>query len=214
MKNISLEPLDAIVSNVVIDLSHWNNEVHFGLVKRDGIIAVIHKATQGVKYVDPRYETRQIAAKKKGLLWGAYHFGCNSNGHDQAEHFLKTVGNTSKTLLVLDLEYNGNNSMTLNQVETFLKTIKTKTKNPIIIYSSYYFLKKYASPFLATFSLWIASYNTTAKIPSSWNKWVLWQYTNGHKGLLPREVKGVGLCNRSKFNGSVEELKEFWLNGY
>lgn len=198
---------------MVIDLSHWNVNVNFELIKESGIIAVIHKATQGIKYVDHHYNTRRTAAEKYGLLWGAYHFGTNSNGVLQANHFLNTVGNTSKTILVLDVEYNKNNIMTQNQIKHFIETVQNKTKNTIMIYGSYNILTKYSSPFLTKIPLWIAFYGWPLKVPSGWDKWVLWQYTNGKKGPLPHRVNGIGLCDRDVFNGSVDELKYFWLNG-
>src|SRR6266478_1248793 len=56
--------------NVVVDLSHHNEKVDFVKMKADGIVAVIHNATQGLTYVDKTYATRQKAASKAGLLWG------------------------------------------------------------------------------------------------------------------------------------------------
>ena len=50
--------------NVVVDLSHPNENVDFVKMKADGIVAVIHKATQGLTYVDETYATRQKAASK------------------------------------------------------------------------------------------------------------------------------------------------------
>lgn len=203
-----------MVSNVVIDISHWNNNVDFGLVKSNGTVAVIHKATQGTKNVDPRYSTRRIAAEKEGLLWGAYHFGTNANGVNQAKHFLKEVGNTSNILLVLDIEFNRKNTMTPKQAEDFIKTIKENSRCRIMIYGSRNFLEKYSTQFLTKIPLWIASYNKIAKIPFGWDKWVLWQYTNGKIGSWPHGVNGVGLCDRNKFKGTVDELKAFWSNNY
>jgi lysozyme len=81
-----------VYANAVVDLSHWNSDVNFKLVKEDGILGVVHKVTQGLKYVDPKYAKRRKVAENEGLLWGAYHFGVGENGKDQAEHFLETVG--------------------------------------------------------------------------------------------------------------------------
>lgn len=197
---------------MVIDLSHWNVNVNFGLIKNDGIVAVIHKATQGIKYIDPFYSIRRIAAEKEGLLWGAYHLGTDSNGVLQANHFLNTVGNMSKTLLVLDVEYYQNKIMTVNQVTDFIKTVQNKTKSTVMIYGSYSTLIKYSTQFLIKIPLWISFYNSPLKVPLGWEKWVLWQYTNGEKGLGPHVVNGAGLCDRDKFNGSVYELITFWSN--
>jgi lysozyme len=89
------------VENVIIDLSHWKQGVDFKLAKEDGILGVMHKAIQGLKYVDLAYEKRRKAAEKEGLLWGAYHFAVGAEGKDQAEHFLEVVGNDSQILLAL-----------------------------------------------------------------------------------------------------------------
>lgn len=198
---------------MVIDLSHWNVNVDFGLAKSNGTVAVIHKATQGIRNVDSRYRTRRIAAEKEGLLWGAYHFGTNTNGVIQANHFLNKVGNTSATLLVLNVEPYKNKIMTQKQAEDFIKTVQNITKTSVMIYASYNTLKNYSTPFLLKIPLWIALYNTTLKLPPGWDKWILWQYTDGKKGKWPHGVNGVGLCDRDKFNGSVDKLRKFWLNG-
>lgn len=207
-------PINAVRSNVVIDLSHWNVNVDFGLVKSNGIVAVIHKATQGIKNIDSQYSTRQIDAEKKGLFWGAYHFGTNANGVNQANHFLNKVGNTSKTLLVLNIEPYKNNTMTQKQIIDFIKTVKNKTRNFVMIYGSYNTLKKYSTSVLVQNPLWIAYYNAPLKVPPGWIKWVLWQYTDGKKGLRPHKVNGVGSCDRDIFNGTVNELKLFWPNNH
>lgn len=65
LHNTSLELIDFDTSNVVIDLSHWNVNVDFGLAKSNGTVAVIHKATQGIRNIDSCYRTRRIAAEKQ-----------------------------------------------------------------------------------------------------------------------------------------------------
>lgn len=70
--------------NVIVDLSHRNERLDFVKAKKDGIVGVIHKATQGFTYVDATYSARRRAASDAGLLWGASHFGvgqlCSSGG--------------------------------------------------------------------------------------------------------------------------------------
>ena len=56
--------------NVVIDLSHHNNNVDFAKVVAAGVLGVIHKATQGTTTVDPLYAQRRGEALAAGLLWG------------------------------------------------------------------------------------------------------------------------------------------------
>ena len=45
--------------NVVVDLSHHNENVDFAKMKANGIVGVIHKATQGLTYVDKTYAKRR-----------------------------------------------------------------------------------------------------------------------------------------------------------
>ena len=93
--------------NAVIDISHHNGtHIDFGKAKNDGIVGIIHKATQGQSGTDPMYNANRTKTQAAGLLWGAYHFATGSNGLTQAQHFLTVVGNDPKVLLVLDFEPN------------------------------------------------------------------------------------------------------------
>jgi lysozyme len=57
--------------NVVIDISHHNGNVNLAKAKGDGILGVIHKATQGQTFKDPTYERNRQKAMDAGLLWGS-----------------------------------------------------------------------------------------------------------------------------------------------
>src|SRR5260221_14172356 len=96
----------ALTFNGVIDISHHNGVVDLKKAKGDGIVAVIHKATQGQAYVDPTYQGNRTKAADAAILWGAYHFGTGGDGVLQADHFIETVQPKADTLLVLDLEAN------------------------------------------------------------------------------------------------------------
>src|SRR5216117_638093 len=109
------------ISNAVIDISHFNQHLDFAAIRRSGIIGVIHKASQGLLFQDPAYKTHRAAAKRAGLLWGAYHFGTGADGVGQADAFLNFVKPTSQTLVVLDFETNPvGASMTLPGAREFV----------------------------------------------------------------------------------------------
>src|SRR5258708_30461770 len=93
-------------ADVVVDLSHHNGKVDLAQAGQNGVIGVIHKATQGTLYVDPLYHANLAQASAANLLWGAYHFGVSGDGVAQAEFFLDTVKPIAHTLLVLDFEGN------------------------------------------------------------------------------------------------------------
>jgi lysozyme len=67
-------------------------------------------------------------------------FWCQNNGKDLAEHFLETVGDSSKVLLALDIEENTNN-ITPQQAEDFVTEVINVTGRLPLIYGSSYFLK-------------------------------------------------------------------------
>ncbi len=117
-----------MIKNVIVDLSHWNQSVDFKLAKEDRILGVIHKATQGIRYIDPTYAERKKTAEEEGLMWGAYHFGIGENGRDQADHFLETIGDSSDVLLALDIEENRDGkNITPKQAEDFVDKVHEVT---------------------------------------------------------------------------------------
>lgn len=199
------------IENVIVDLSHWNGNVNFTLAKEDGILCVIHKATQGLNYVDPKYLERQKAAQRIGLMWGAYHFGTSANGKDQADHFLNTI--SAGVLHVLDVERNSQEKdiITPQNAEDFVHRIVEKTGKLPVIYGSPSFLAGFGNKeTLTKCPLWISSWGSEVILPAGWTDWVLWQYTNGVQGLEPHTVNGIGSCDRTKFNGTLDALKKFW----
>ncbi|HUN94163.1 MAG TPA: glycoside hydrolase family 25 protein [Burkholderiaceae bacterium] len=201
--------------NVVIDLSHHNQTVDFAQVKGAGILGVIHKATQGVAFVDPTYADRRALASRAGLLWGAYHFGTASDGVQQAQAFLKAVGDPTNLLLVLDFENNMTGpSMTLEEARAFVTHVQQATNRYPAFYCGQYFKELMGTgtdPILAQCPLWLAQYGPTAVVPPNWPTWTLWQYTDGAQGDGPYEVAGVGRVDRDVYNGSsAADLQKLW----
>jgi lysozyme len=200
--------------NVVIDISHHNGNVNLGRAAAAGIIGVIQKATQGQTGVDPTYKSNRRKASAAGLLWGAYHFGTNSDGVRQAESFLSVVGNDPGTLLVLDFEPNPTGpSMTLEEARAFVTHVQQETGRFPGFYSGHYIkqlLGTGSDPVLAQCWFWLAQYGPTAVVPPNWRTWTLWQYTDGAFGPQPHDVSGVGRCDRDKFNGADAQLRQLW----
>jgi lysozyme len=201
--------------NVVVDISHHNGKVDFRRVAKAGIVGIIHKATQGLKFVDPLYYGNREKALAAGLLWGAYHFGTAADSIKQADHFLCTVQPEPETLLVLDYEPNGKSTMTLAQARQFVIRVNTVTGRYPGLYSGSLIKEKLAKkridPILSQCFLWIAQYGPApTKIPPTWSTWTLWQYTDGWLGPEPHSVDGIGPCDRDKFNGGLAGLRRLW----
>jgi lysozyme len=202
-------------SNVVIDLSHHNQNLDFPRIRTEGgILGIIQKATQGVGFQDPTYQSNKAMAMENGLLWGAYHFGTGSDGIHQASYFLDVVQPDAVTLLVLDLEANPQGpSMTLEEARAFVTHLHGVTGRWPGIYSGHYvkdLLGTNQDPVLANCWFWLSQYGPTAVVPPNWATWTMWQYTDGAVGPDPHSVAGVGLCDRDKFNGDEASLRELW----
>ena len=200
--------------NVVIDLSHHNNNVDFVEIAAAGVLGVIHKATQGTTGVDPMYAARRPAALAAGLLWGAYHFGDGSDGVAQADHFLDVVGSDPTTLRVLDFESNPSGpSMSLEEARAFVTHVQSVTGKWPGFYSGHDIkdaLGTGSDPVLASCWFWLSQYGPTAVVPVNWSTWTLWQYTDGANGPDPHDVDGVGYCDRDTFNGDEAQLRALW----
>lgn len=203
-----------VVTNAVVDLSHHNAVVNFIEARADGIVGMIHKATQGTSFVDPKYLSRRPLAVGQGLLWGAYHFGTAGQPRAQAAHFLKTVKPDASTLIVLDLEVNpAGGTMGLADAEEFVRTIRSETGRWPGLYSGHHvkeLLGGNTRTDLANCWFWLSQYGPAAVVPPAWSDWTLWQYTDGKEGPPPREVKGIGGCDRDRFRGSEAALRQFW----
>jgi lysozyme len=201
--------------NVVVDLSHHNGNVDLMKAKADGIVGVIHKASQGTSLGDNKYQTNREKADTAGLLWGAYHFGTKGDGAAQADFFLSKAKPDDQTLLVLDFEPNGPSTMTLDQAKAFVSRINEVRGKFPGLYSGNLIKEKLGGkppdPVLSQCFLWIAQYGPApTNIPATWPTFTFWQYTDGKKGPEPHTVDGIGKCDRDRFNGTIENLRKLW----
>ena len=202
--------------NAIVDLSHHNTVPDFHVVKDSGILGVIHKATEGTGYVDPKYNSRRSQALDVGLFWGAYHFGTSGNVSDQVNHFLEIVNPVPADLLVLDFEPDPHTgTMTLAEAEMFVEQIHARTERYPGLYSGQAFINEQlgqnTGTILKNCFLWIARYSSRLpQVPAAFKTFTLWQYTDGNIGPEPHQVPGIGRCDRDKFNGDVEGLKKLW----
>ena len=224
--------------DAVIDLSHTCRVFDFSLARaQSGVLAVLHKATEGGDYVDPLYAERQLQAEAAGLLWGAYHYGTRMYpGAQQAANFLAAARPTPTTLLALDLEpneRNPGNTMMLDQAEDFVSAVYQATGRFPLLYThptwangGTYGRARMSlggaigsGSILANCDLWLADYRMEPELPFAWadRGWRLWQYAGddsagggGPFGPLSRAVSGVERCDRNLFAGNAIALYNYW----
>jgi len=199
-----------VMSDAVIDLNHGDKvSVDFSVVKSKGIAAVILKATQGIGFADPAFAPRLDNARAAGLLVGAYHFMDAQSPVEQMGHFLSVVGATDGILLVVDFEAYERSQPTVMQAATAVMTVKSVTGRFPVLYTGRYMLTA-PNAMLSQCPLWLAEYGSRPVCPPGWSQWKLWQHTDGHVGSAPKSVPGIGPCDRSRFAGTVDELKAWW----
>lgn len=203
--------------DTIIDIYHQNS-IDFDKVKADGIVAIIHKATEGSRYNDSEYRNRRAPAKNLGFLWGAYHFASGEDVTHQVENFLTYAQPTGDELVALDFEPSSSGrNMTLEQAHQFVLQVQNELGRPPVIYGGSMLREAVGSqsdPILATCPLWYARYSNTNMpigIPLQvWPSFTLWQYTDGDNGSPPHTVNGIGRCDRNRFVGTANDLKTAW----
>ncbi len=192
----------------VIDIYHGNVVHDFAALKAAGILGVIHKATQGAKYVDPLYATRRKAAADAGLLWGAYCFNTAEPVAAQIDAFFSHAEPDANTLMALDFEDNPHSPMTLTQARDFLTRGDAKLGRKLVLYSGNRakdLLGSKIDAFLGSHRLWLPQYGPAAKVQKSWSKQWLWQYSE--TGRLPGTD---GALDFNFYSGTPEQLKAEW----
>lgn len=98
------------------------------MIQKEGLRAVIHKATEGTEFVDSLYATHRKLAQTVDLLWGAYHLGVAGDPVGQSKHFLDHAKPNGETLLSLDFEHNPQgDSTSLDEARQFVTQVRDAT---------------------------------------------------------------------------------------
>lgn len=199
--------------NSIIDLSH-HHDIPAKKAKDSGVIAIIHKATEGLTFHDKKYHSAKAEAKALGLLWGSYHFSNNSSVAEQVKNYLAYAKPEDDEVMCLDFEHNDGKEMTLKQAEEFVTLAKSEAGRFPMLYGGAWMreqIGKNKNDILAQCPLWYRRYAPTPKaLPTQvWPTYTLWQYTDGKVGGAPISVNGIAI-DRNYFQGTESELKAQW----
>lgn len=202
----------------VIDISHHNSTSDLEQAHVFGVRGIVHKATQGLKFVDRLYAPRRGAALQSRLLWGAYHFGEGGDPAGQAKHFLDVVAPSATTLLALDLEKNLNGpTMSISEARVFIETVEREINRDVVLYAGYWTLHDQMgadADYLTRRRLWLAAYSDHPRIPAGWSNPWLWQFSgdgvNAHGVTVPGVSNPVDL---DTYAGTDAQLSAEWADG-
>jgi lysozyme len=194
----------------VIDISHHQTiPDDFEETKAAGVIAVIHKLTEGSSYVDDKVQARYYLAKEAGLAWGIYHFLRPSGDmRSQADFFISTARSLSvaddDTCYVADHEDQGVSGMQLKQ---FLDRVEDMTGHSPVVYSGHVIKEQLAgSGYRPKRRLWLAQYcDAPPELPEGVGAYWLWQFSQ------ECEVPGiVPPTDGNWFEGDTKPFLESW----
>jgi lysozyme len=201
--------------DTIIDLNHQGRP-DFAALAQGGIVAVLHKATEGATFQDPEYQTRRVLAKTQGLLWGSYHFVSGASVTDQVDNYVSHAAPAADEAICIDYEHSSSGpDMTLAQLERFVVLLTQRLGRAPMIYGGdllRHALQLNPSATLAKCPLWYSRYasDPTGIPPAVWSAFTLWQYTDGASGPQPHDAPGIGRCDRSRYDGTVQELRAAW----
>ena len=209
-----------------IDLSSHNGDVDFRKVVNAGVKFAWIKVTEGTTHTNPGFEKKFEDARKEGLIVGAYHFarpdtytGDPLDWQKEADNFLarlNTVGLKCGDLVpVVDLEQGvkTDDDYNCNWYLKWLEYVGCETRTRPVIYSARWAWQLYIMKGnndlqnkLATYPLWLASYNEGVqpeRTTDLWKKWDIWQWTGS--GTVP----GVrGRCDQNWMaGGQLDKLR-------
>ena len=127
---------------IVSDISHWDpqSEQNIEIAVKAGLVGNIVKYTQGLFGADPAAIQNMWDTYEGGVkLMGGYHFGTSADPIAQAEFFLDSIktdfaGELDGILLMLDLEANGDSTMSVKQAEAFVQFVHNEVGRWPVLY--------------------------------------------------------------------------------
>lgn len=225
-----LAPADAQPFVDGIDVSVFQGNINWSTVQSSGVEFAFMKATEGVGFVDSRFQQNIQGATSAGILASPYHYArpdsSQSDPQDavnEANHFIDTIqpyyDSGAYLPPVLDVEEFDLGFGTISQTRTFISnwvqdfsdTMQTALGVRPVIYTSQSAANAYfTSSVAAQHNLWVAWWKGTgtsdppvqADTPN-WPEWDYWQYTA--TGSVPGISGDVDL---NVFHGTRQQLEE------
>jgi GH25 family lysozyme M1 (1,4-beta-N-acetylmuramidase) len=198
-----------------VDVSEFNGTVNWPAVKQAGNAFGIARISDSLSRADPTFATNWNGIKAAGMIRGAYQFFRPSQSASaQAQRVIDAVGRLGPGDLpaILDAEERSgrSNAEIIAGMRTWLDLVEKGTgKRPIIYTADFFWSTLSGTAEFAAYPLWVANYQVTCPfVPSTWNKWLMWQ--TGDTGRVP----GIpGDTDTNVFNGTLADLQAFANGG-
>ena len=191
-----------------IDVSKHNGDINFDKVALQGYRFVFVKASEGATYRAPNFVRNVTAARRAGLLVGAYHFfRKNRDGVVQANNFINACAAVKLDLpMVIDIEDWGNDSfvddkLVQTRVREMGQTLSTRQFH-FMVYTNGNGYEKYYKPNFKHVPLWLCSFNKPQEIVRfghTFQQYSHWGSVEGIDGEVDLDV----------FCGSMSDWERF-----
>jgi GH25 family lysozyme M1 (1,4-beta-N-acetylmuramidase) len=204
-----------------VDLSRFNDNVDFGLLRQNDIRFAYLRATQGAGQTDRTFNSYREQAAKAGILTGAYHvFSFCEPVAAQMANLKKVIPVDANALpIAIDIEWYGSPALpgeasckAVSDIRAKLRDFATQIrsysgKTPIL-YAGTQAIRELLDDSFNQYSIWIASYSASVAnkvLPSkSSNPWTLWQFTD------QAQIPGIkGKFDLNAFFGNEVQFEAF-----
>jgi lysozyme len=190
-----------------VDVSEHQGQIDWDALSRSNVRFAYIKATEGARYVDPRFAANWRGAGHAGIRQGAYHrFSLCRPVRAQANNFFHTVPRTYGALPpAVDVEnMDGCGSRTVNahdQIESFLDLLEQHYGVRPILYVTRQFHQAHAGEFPHE-RYWLRSLYAAPDFRTG--QWVIWQH---HEAGRRPGIEGDVDVN--SFRGNARALEAF-----
>ena len=214
-KKIRITPIFAGKYKVTgVDVSHYQGTIDWEKLAGQNLEFTFIKATEGSGHLDEFFYDNWREAGKTGLCIGAYHFfSFDSDGKNQAEFYIDTVGNLNgKMVPMVDVEFYGDKRSNppekeevIKQLGEMLETLEEYYQLKPVIYTTYKVYNKYIKDEFEEYPLWIRNvyYPPLFMIGE---KWIFWQYMDN--AVLEGYEGAEKYIDMNVFRGTQEELEK------
>ena len=200
-----------------VDVSEYQGEVDWDKIKEQNIDFAFIKATEGSKGKDDSFDKNYEKLKNMDMLLGLYHFfSFESLGEEQADNYIKVVGNIENDenlmLPIIDIEYYSyykkakpNKEWVTKELQKMLDKLEKTYRVKPIIYTTMEFYQEYIEGEFLEYNIWIRNILTKPDLEN--REWKFWQYTG--RGKLEGYNGEEKYIDLNVFNGSKEDFVNY-----
>lgn len=198
-----------------IDVSRWQGEINWSLVRNAGIQFAMLRVTYGTEGFDLYFRTNYPAARKVGIAVGAYHFAYALTPEQavaEAEHcHSKLKGKKFEYPIAYDMEYSEMAKLGKEKVSAIAKAFCEKMESYgyyVCIYANKHWLENYfTDEIFNKYDIWLAQWSEK---PTFQKPYGIWQKSS--KGKVDGIEGNVDIDESYKNYPAI--MKYNGLNGY